>query len=214
MTYRVELRNAIGWRERNTAVLGVSVTSPNWQDDKFAAILSFAAARFDRVKIDVTDALYRHTIPEAQANALGALWLARHADIIAATPKAETVRWAQWHAHKDYAATLAGFERAHSINPALRDAVAQDVADFHRRSGTPHTLQSAEASKRFIIEEMAVLTLQARQWQGVRLYPGSQMHSFVLLRNDMVPEAPKGLEQEIYARVQLRHKGVDLKFGN
>lgn len=212
MTYRIELRNATGWRQRTTAVLGVSVSSPNWQDDKFAAILGFAARHFSAVKIDVTDALNRHGVPGAtpaqalaQANAMGALWLTRHQDIIAASPVAtEVKRWAQWYDHPDYQATLAGMERAHATNPQLRAAVAADVNSYYARHNAAPTLREQEAGRAFVLEEMAVLTLQARTWQGLRLYPGSQMQSLALLRAGAVPEAPKGLEQEQFARVQLR----------
>jgi hypothetical protein len=75
------------------------------------------------IRIDVSDALYRHTFmaegaPAADAatgaNAMGALWLAEHQDIIDACPvKPEVVRWGQWLQHVDFADTHAGFERAY-----------------------------------------------------------------------------------------------------
>src|ERR1700733_1055442 len=93
--YKVEVRNSPGWRNFKAATLGVSAPSPNWQGAKFAAIMGFAAANFETIRIDVTDALYRHNymaegLPPnealARANAMGALWLAQHQDLIDACP--------------------------------------------------------------------------------------------------------------------------------
>lgn len=143
--YRIIVRNSPHWRDHNAATLGVSVTSPNWQGEKFASIMEFAATNFQVTRIDVTDALHRHNFmaegaPPAQAlaraNALGALWLAQHQDVIDACgcpTKPQVVRWAEWYNHPKYSETLIGFERAHSINAILRDAVHADVIEFHRR---------------------------------------------------------------------------------
>jgi hypothetical protein len=101
--YKIEVRNSPGWRNHKAATLGVSVTSPNWQSEKFAAILDFAAAHFEVIRIDVTDALYRHNFMAdglapadalARANALGALWLAQHKDTVDASPvRPRVIRW-------------------------------------------------------------------------------------------------------------------------
>jgi hypothetical protein len=78
--YRIIVRNSPHWRDHDAATLGVSVTSSNWQGEKFASIMEFAAANFRVILIDVTDALYRHNFmaesaPPAQAlaraNSLG-----------------------------------------------------------------------------------------------------------------------------------------------
>ena len=37
-SYKVIVRNSPNWREHKAATLGVSVISPNWQGNKFAAI--------------------------------------------------------------------------------------------------------------------------------------------------------------------------------
>jgi len=121
----------------------VSVTSPNWQDEHFASILDFAAEHFKVIRIDVTDLLYRHnfmaeglspTDAQAQASALGALWLARHQPIInACAVRPEVIRWGQWYDHADYGTVLYGFRRACAESPTLRAAIESDVEGFFRR---------------------------------------------------------------------------------
>ena len=215
-TYRVEVCKSPEWRRHKTATLGVSVPSPNWGDEKFAAILSFAARNFEIIRIDVTDALYRHNFmaeghsPEqalAQANAFGALWLTRHQDIIEACPiKSQIVRWGEWYQHPDYEATLAAFQRAHEINYDLREAVSRDVSEFYQRKGVTPSLLEAEHSRNFMIEEMAIITMQARLFPSLRIYPGSELTCMNLVRCGLVPEAPRGLEFEQFAKIRLEKK--------
>jgi tRNA-dependent cyclodipeptide synthase len=216
--YKAEVRNSPGWQSfAPAATLGVSTPSPNWHGEKFAAILALAAARFPVVRIDVTDALYRHNFMAdgmepaealARANAMGALWLAQHQEIIDACPvKPAVVRWASWYDHPDYGAVLAGFERAYTINPALREAVDEDVAEFFRRKSGTATLREYEHSRDYLIEELAVITLQARVLPSVRLYPGEELHCLHVVRRGLVPEAPAGLEREQFAKVKFVTRG-------
>jgi tRNA-dependent cyclodipeptide synthase len=211
--YKIAVRNSPGWRNFEAATLGVSAPSPNWQDRKFAAILDFAAVNFETIRIDVTDALYRHsltaegvppTAAAARANAMGALWLAEHQDIIDACPvKPKVIRWAEWHRHPDYAATLAGFVRAHEVSPVLREAVHDDIMEFYRRKDRAPSLIEAENSRNYLIEELAVICLQARDLPSVKLYPGDELRCLNVVRHLLVPEAPRGLEREQFARIKI-----------
>lgn len=216
--YKVEIRNSPGWREQNAATLGVSVSSPNWQGEKFAAILDFAAAHFETIRIDLTDALYRHSFmaegqpPELalnRANAMGALWLVQHQDIIDACPvKPQIVRWAEWYKHPDYKTVQLGFERAHEMNELLREAVYDDATEFYRRQHRTPSLLELEKSKDFMIEEMAVLTLQARTLPSLKIYPGEELRCLHVVRHGLVPEAPKGLELEQFAKIKFDKKNL------
>ncbi|MDE1900954.1 MAG: tRNA-dependent cyclodipeptide synthase [Alphaproteobacteria bacterium] len=220
--YKIEIRNSPGWRQHRVATLGVSVSSPNWHDEKFAATLSFAAANFDAIRIDVTDALYRHSFmaeglsPKeamAQANALGSLWLARHQDIIDDCKiKPSIVRWGEWYGHPDYETTLIEFQRAHELNDVLREAVHDDAMEFYRRKQQTPSLLEQEKSKDFMTEELAVLTLQARALPGVRLYPGEELRCLNVVRAGLVPEAPMGLENEQFAKVKFDKRGHEAVF--
>jgi tRNA-dependent cyclodipeptide synthase len=216
--YKVEVRNSPGWRDFEAATLGVSAPSPNWQGEKFAAILDFVARHFSVVRIDVTDALYRHNfmveglLPGealARANAMGALWLAQHQDTIDACPvKPNVIRWAEWYRHSDFADTLAGFERAYAVNPVLREAVQNDAMDFYRRKSRPPTLAQLEHSRNYLIEELAVITIQARELPSVKIYPGDELSCLHVVRLGLVAEAPRGLEREQFARITLKARAL------
>ena len=181
--------------------------------------MEFAAANFRLIRIDVTDALYRHNFMAegtppgqalARANALGALWLAQHQDVIDACGcpvKPQVVRWAEWYKHPEYSETLIGFERAHSMSAILRDAVHADILEFHRRKYRTPSLSEMEHARNYLIEEMAIICLQARELPSVKIYPGDELSCLNVVRRGLVPEAPAGLEREQYAKIKFERRG-------
>lgn len=219
-TYKVIVRNSPGWRGFEACTLGVSVTSPNWQDDHFAAILDFAAAYFKKIRIDVTDLLYRHNFmakgqpPEeaaAQANRLGGLWLNSHWHLIEACPvRPDVIRWGKWFEHPDYVTVLEQFKSAHDDrhSAVLRDAVNADVEGFFRRQGSGPTDAEREHSRAYLIEELAVITLQARELSSLKLYPGDELLCMNVVRRGLVADAPRGLEREQFAKIKFHTRGT------
>jgi tRNA-dependent cyclodipeptide synthase len=211
--YKIEVRNSPRWRQHNAATLGVSITSPNWQDEKFESILEFAAANFSTIRIDVTDALYRHNFMAegmredqalAHANSMGALWLAQHADAISASPvKPVIVRWAEWYKHPDYSAVLQKFQDVYDQNTNLQEAIHKDIIGFHSRKHAQPSSTEYEHSKNYLLEELAVITLQARELPSTRLYPGDQLNCLRVIAQGLIPEAPKGLELEQFAKIKF-----------
>jgi tRNA-dependent cyclodipeptide synthase len=216
--YKIIIRNSPGWRSFEACTLGVSVTSPNWQDDRFASILEFAEEHFKSIRIDVTDLLYRHNFmgeglpmreAEARANALGAGWLERHHAMIDACPvKPEVIRWGQWYRHPDYASVLDGFHAAYSASGIFRDAVENDVDGFYRRQGREPMPAERQHSREYLIEEVAVATLQGRALPSLKLYPGDDLLCLNVVRRGLVPGAPRGLEREQFAKVKFHTRGM------
>jgi len=215
--YKIIIRNSPGWRTFEACTLGVSVTSPNWQDEHFASILDFAADHFKTIRIDVTDLLYRHnfmaegqspTEAQAQASALGSLWLARHQAVIdACAVRPEVIRWGQWYDHTDYAPVLDGFRRAYTHNSALREAVESDIDGFFRRQQRNPSETDRRHSRNYLIEELTVATLQSRSLAGLKLYPGDDLLCLSAVRHGTIAEAPRGLEHEQFAKVRFHTRG-------
>ena len=214
--FRVNICKSPGWRNFTTCTLGVSVTSPNWQRERFASILDFAAKHFSRIRIDLTDALYRHSFAGqglsdrtafARAETLGTAWLQEHRKFLAPCPiEPEVIRWASWYRHQDYAEVELRFNRAEADSPVLRAALAADLDAFFRRKGHPPDENELKHAKQFLMEELVVLTLQAREMPSVRLYPGKQLRCMQAVAGGLVPEAPRGLECEQFAKVTLRSR--------
>ena len=118
--------------------------------------------------------------------------------------KAEVIRWAEWYRHPDFANTLAGFEHAYAVNPVLREAVQNDAMNFYRRKAEPPTLRQLEHSRNYLIEELAVITLQARELPSIKIYPGDELSCLHVVRHGLVTEAPRGLEHEQFARITFK----------
>jgi tRNA-dependent cyclodipeptide synthase len=214
--YKIIVRSP-GWRAFTACTLGVSVMSPNWQNDYFASILAFAAANFQTIRIDLTDALYRHNFmaqgflpveAAARADAIGAAWLERHQHMIeASTVTPDVIRWSQWHRHSDYDTVLEAVTRAYDTSPMFRDAVESDVSEFCRRQGRQATASGCRHSRDYLLEEVAVFTLEARALPSLKLYPGDEPMCVNIVRRGLVPEAPRGLEREQYAKVKFHTRG-------
>jgi tRNA-dependent cyclodipeptide synthase len=216
--YKIIIRNSPGWRAFEACTLGVSVTSPNWQDEHFASILDFAASNFKSIRIDVTDLLYRHNFmaeglppreAEARANSLGASWLARHRQFIDACPvKPDIIRWGQWYDHPDYSEVFDGVSRAYAGDALLREAIESDVNGFFRRQSREVTEIERQYSRDYLVEEVAVITLQARALASLKLYPGDELLCLNVVRRGLVAEAPRGLEREQFAKVRFHTRGA------
>jgi tRNA-dependent cyclodipeptide synthase len=215
--YKIIIRNSPGWRSFDACTLGVSVTSPNWQHDHFASILDFAAEHFKSIRIDVTDLLYRHNfmaeglppaLATARAGELGADWLERHRMLIEACPmKPDVIRWGQWYENPDYASLLDSFQTAYADSQIFQDAVEADVDGFFRRQGREPTPAERQHSRDYLIEEVAVLSLQARDRRSIKLYPGDELACLNVVRRGLVEGAPRGLEHEQFAKVRFHTRG-------
>ena len=211
--YKVVVRNSPGWRDHQAATLGVSVNSPNWQGEKFASILQWTASRFSIIRIDVTDA-FTGAISWPPASRRSAPWCKR-------TPSARCgsrgIRTSSMPArcgrtsyvgpngmgHPGYGAALAGFQRAHDLNPALREAVSNDVLGFYRRQ---HRSPSRWSSK--TMAETTCWKVGRGLFAGARIarredLPGDELSCMKLVRAGLVDEAPRGLENEQFARIKL-----------
>jgi tRNA-dependent cyclodipeptide synthase len=214
--YKVTICKSPGWRNRDVCTLGVSVPSSNWQGERFASILNFAAAHFRKIRIDVTDEPYRHNFmaegmlpgdDSFRAHRLGTSWLVRHQALINACPvTAQVIRWGNWYKHPDYGTVLEQFRRISHDSALLAEAIKSDVEEFYRRLTRAPTNAEREHSRNFLIEELTVITLQARGVSGIRIYPGDQLHSMQVVSRGLIPGAPLGNEQEQFAEINLRSR--------
>ncbi len=216
--HRIIVRKSPGWQAFDACTLGVSIMNPNWQGEYFGSILDFAAANFRTIRIDVTDALYRHNFmaqglsrsdAEASAAELGASWISRHNSIIGASPVTpDVIRWAHWYGHPDYQNVFDDFQAAAATCRVFRDAIDKDVDAFFRRQGRDPTVTERQYSRDFLVEEVAVITLQAREQPGLRIYPGNELLCLNVVRGGLVPAAPRGLEREQFAKVSFHVRRV------
>jgi hypothetical protein len=143
-------------------------------------------------------------VAEARACELGATWLERHQATIDACPvKPDVIRWGRWYEHPEFTGILDGFNRAYQSSPILRQAVESDVDGFFRRQGRQPTTTDRQHSHDYLIEELAVSTLQGRALPSLKLYPGDELLCMNVVRRGLVAEGPRGLEREQFAKVKF-----------
>lgn len=213
--YRAVPKSCPLWPQYQNATLGVSMGNKRWHGEKFVAILAWAESHFATIRIDVSDALYRYNIMADgknesaalhMAEATGALWLAQHQDAIHDCKKPiSVVRWRHWLDHPDFATTLVQFQHTLTQDVVFHEALEQDVTNFLARN-TDNTALTATYCRAYILEELAVITLQARAQGGARLYPGAEMESLKLVRKRLVATAPLGLEHDYHVMLELKRR--------
>jgi tRNA-dependent cyclodipeptide synthase len=216
--YRVRVNSCPDWVAYTTCTLGISVGQPYHEGDKFAATVEWVARHFEHVRVDVSDTLQRHRLTgegvpaeEAARASLreGDRWIACAMPILGAYGKPYTIiRWNEWLRHGEFPAVHAAYGRLAQTDAVLSTAIAADIDGFIARQvkhGGGLTDMSAvrAASRAYLIEELAVITLQGRAQVSARIYPGPELASFRAIRSGRVIGAPTGLERDYYARVNL-----------
>jgi hypothetical protein len=62
------------------------------------------------------------------------------------------------------------------------------------------------ASRVYLLEELAVITLQGATERSARIYPGTELGCFKVVRAGQVAGAPPGLDRDYYVRINLEQR--------
>lgn len=215
--YKIEVTRSPGWQRHADGILAISVGKEYHEGSKFFSTVAWAAARFERLHLIVADTLQRHNDPGADAEekafAAGDAWLKTYGPALEKTGKLCSItRWNDLRRDRSFPEVLAQFKRAAAENSTLREAIRADVNRFLGRQGTLRP-DSADRSETYLLEELAGFTMHARQQTGARLYPSENLESFRLVEAGLIPEAPRGLENQQRVELHLRkRKGFVAEF--
>ena len=219
--YRVRVNSCPDWVAYPSCTLGISVGQPYHEGDKFAATVEWAARHFEHIRVDVSDTLQRHRLigeggpaEEAARASLreGDRWIARAMPVLGDCGKPYTiVRWNEWLRHTDFPVVHAAYSRLARSDAVLSAAIAADIDGFIARQvkhggGVADMSAVRAASRAYLIEELAAITLQGRAQRSARIYPGPELASFHVLRSGRVAGAPVGLERDYYVHVNLERR--------
>jgi len=188
--YKVVLNSPSIWRNFTTCRLQISVGRPKHEGDKFFALTEWAAARFDKIYLIVSDTLQRHNLAlemgidlsEAYkvAQIKGHEWLRdnkRAIDNIPAYKRVVTV-WDDWMSHADYAETRFAINALYAGSPAFKAAIDAKADEFCRRRAENGSIlhdsrpEAFSTSVRYILEEVAAFGIMLRQQPVLDIYPG------------------------------------------
>lgn len=195
------------WRSHDRITLGISVGAHYHEGAKFAATMRWVEQHFQSCAILVCDSLHRYNEPQYYAGDLetalatsiknGTDWLERNSIAItsASIPCAVT-RWEDWRLHPDFHATYEQIARVHADDAGLRDSVDESVQRYlrhHPAANEDISGQRAEGSRFYILEELAGLTLFARQNGTWEAYAGSKIAALDYLKSTQRNDLPEPL---------------------
>lgn len=184
--YKVFVKDK-GWSQCATARLQISIGNPRHNGEKFFALTEWAAARYDKVILIVSDTLQRHNLAldmhigleEAHKVSFfkGKKWLKDNADAIEMLKPAQRVvtLWDDWISHADFEPTYEAVVMLYATNGKVRDAIFNKAAEFcdrHESSG------NIDTSIAYILEELAAFAIMFRE-KAVDIYPGSWFNEII-----------------------------------
>ena len=225
--YRVRVNACPDWIVYTNCTLGISVGQPYHEGDKFAATVEWAARHFEHIRVDVSDTLQRHRLigegvaPDEAGRASlreGDRWIARATPVLGACGKPfMIVRWNEWLWHPEFPAVHRAYSRLAEADAVLSAAMAADIDGFIARqvrqgAAIAGASTMRAASRAYLLEELAIITLQGCEQSSARIYPGPELASFNAIRGGRVADAPAGLERDYYVRINLeRRKALELR---
>lgn len=215
--YKINVTRSPDWQRHADGILAISVGKEYHEGSKFFSTIAWATDRFQRLHLLVADTLQRHNdpAPDAKEKALAAgdAWLKTYRPALEKTGKLCSItRWNDLLRNPCFPETLTQFKQAAAENASFREAIRSDVKRFLDRQTTLRP-DSAERSEAYLLEELAAVTLHARQQKGARLYPSENLESFRLVEAGLIGEAPRGLENQQRVELHLRkRKGFVAEF--
>ncbi len=221
LSYRIRVRGNSNWNSYSRCILAVSVGQPCHEGAKLQAVIEWISANYKECIIDLSDSLQRYNydnyssapdIAHIMAHKEGSEWLSRNAETLKLFQiPYRVIRWDHWLSHQEYSSIRAQIESAYIGNSIFRMGVESDIEKFMERRTQLCANEKnivAENSKSFILEECAAHTLLAREFPGAKVYPSHQLNALKILREELVSDAPKGLANENYVRINLERKTV------
>lgn len=186
--YKVFVKDKSVWQDHSVARLQISVGNPKHTGDKFFALTEWAAARFDKVILIVSDTLQRHniavehniTVDEAyQVSVLaGQRWLKENKaalDNLTSSQRVITM-WDEWMMHPQYAETLKEVRSVYEASDVVRQTVNEKAQSFCMRSASEQSIAQCrdfESSVTYILEEVAAFAVMFKETRAVDIYPGA-----------------------------------------
>lgn len=219
--YKVKVKTGAGWRQFKTCRLPISIGKDAHEGDKFSATLEWTRQRFEKIIFCVNDTLQRFNLmsfenlsedeARAKAETLGSQWLERHRASIDSLAQANAVpavrheiwRWNHWLEQKQFPVNLALVNRLYQENAAFRQAVEADIDLFLSRRSVPNVELFRQCSRRYLLEESAAFAIMFSQEEAADIYPGKEIETTRIAREQSLAGAPAGLEKRYFTRIDF-----------
>jgi len=216
--------HSVGWiaaPERFRASIEVSLGNPKCAGPQLACLCEWLVRHFGSFEVSVGDTLLGHNyhtighpvrgvveLPEALelARAEGDRWLECNESILCTRLPHDTriVRWDDWKAHPKFNSELGVLKASMVSDMHFMQSVMDDIVQYLSRRGVH--LPSLTDSKRlhlseYILEELAVYSIQAGERPTVNVYPGKPLDT--LLNIGAFRTLPQPLRQREFCYVSI-----------
>ena len=217
---KVSARSEAKWSGLSRFHLGVSMGGGHHSGEMLEAIVAWINHHgFEGGMIDISDTLNRYNymrddIPELEAREIskrdGIKWELRNTETLSKLDMpVKLIHWDHWLQDDRFESYLHAFETAFNKNPVLKVALMQDIQRFYTRkfNQSLHERSSAdiELSKRFYLEELAVLSIQFEDYPCVEIYPGRELDCLKVVRAGKVKNVPLGLQNAVYSSLFIHN---------
>lgn len=190
-SYKVALKNNRNWQGAPEVRLQISVGKPGTEGAKFFALCEWAAARFPKAILVVSDTLQRHNLmfehglPEeaARLESLkhGDEWIARNKESIEILRNVEILRWESTLGNPKTEPMRLKLLQIYAEDIEFRVAIDNTISGFWHRNADADSSSSQlrkgwfeQHSRNFLLEELAVFSWLCQR-PGVDAYAGSWM---------------------------------------
>lgn len=186
--YKVFVKDKGIWQKHRVARLQISVGSARHTGDKFYALTEWAAARFDKVILIVSDTLQRHnialqhglTLEEAYDASLfsGQRWLKENKPALKNLSASQQIltTWDNWLQHPDFKMARYEIVNLFHTDVDVKKTVEEKAALFCQRDagiGSLAQYRNFETSIAYLLEELAAFSIMFRETPAVDVYPGT-----------------------------------------
>jgi tRNA-dependent cyclodipeptide synthase len=206
--YKVEVASG-DWKPFKAARLQISMNNPKHAGEKFFAQAEWAAARFDKVQLIVSDTLHRynimgsHSVDDKTAHDLalqiGNDWISDNATAIALLPNHEITRWDDWLTHQNFVTAHGQVLDCYAKDSTFAAEVERTVSNFMlRKADMPIEKRETQIrlSRAYLLEELAAFALMQDSAPMIDVRPGSPLKPVLdLLKSGAIAGAPAGCEK-------------------
>ena len=169
--------------------LQISMFNPNCSGQALTAIVIWLAQqRVSELEFQVSDTLQRHNfewrksvkhqVAATLAHNAGEEWLNRNRNAITLSTtlfeKVSIVRWNFWIERKDHKLIEEEFRSLSGTDPEFAKSLEAEVSKYFLKSKRTDQKERREKSLDFLLEEIAVSELSARDYLTNEIYPGQR----------------------------------------
>lgn len=229
--YKVSVKTGDSWRYSRHARLQVSVGQPAHEADKFAATMGWVANRFtpakgSKIHICINDGLQRWNYVFAEglsmseatvkANKLGSEWMKRNASVYEDVTNVALTRWDFWRSNDNFDEAMNKTRALYGSNREFKSAIDDEIDAFWKRQlakddfpfDASAYVDFSNVAREYLLEETAVFSLMFKENPAQDIYPGTSLLPCLLFQDQHVPEAPDGLGEGRFTRIDFNRNSM------